>query len=287
MACVLATAPAGVRAIVPAAVIVPGSFALAGVPRASDATLRYRANAGNAVALEIALRAHGRPLRAFDVEMTKRMHLIAIDRDFSSFVHVHPRVDPGGTFSIDLAVPHPGRYVVYADTTPHGIGQQVFRFDVSIGTKRNAAYAPPPTDSHATTSRNGAYTVRLDSLALRAGRESRIGITISKGGTLATDLRSYLGGAAHAVFIETKTLEYLHVHPSAERDAHARTGMEAMDAMAGMHDMRDMMPLASDAHVDGKLALHVNAPHPGRYKLWLQYRGVDGLHVAPFTLVAR
>ncbi|GAC1303260.1 MAG: hypothetical protein NVSMB19_13100 [Vulcanimicrobiaceae bacterium] len=256
---------------------VSGTFALAGVPARSDATLRYTPVAPLAVRVDIVLRAHGRTVRAYDTEMTQRMHLIVLDETLSMFEHLHPQFAADGRFSIVVRVPRAGRYYVYADASPHRLAQQVFRFAVPIGAAgagraRTATRAAAPI----ATVRSGAYTARIDARDLRAGTPSHIGIAIAKNGIPATDLRPYLGSAAHAVFIDTRTLAYLHVHPASASDG-------PMDGMAGM----TTVPLAAGARVGSNLELHVPAPAAGTYKLWLQFRGGDGLHVAPFTIGVR
>ena len=41
----------------------------------------------------------GEPVTEFDVEHEKRLHLIAVRRDFSGFQHVHPEMDEHGTWT--------------------------------------------------------------------------------------------------------------------------------------------------------------------------------------------
>ena len=50
----------------------------------------------------------------FDVEHEKRLHLIAVRRDFSGFQHVHPEMDENGTWTSALALT-PGQWRVFAD----------------------------------------------------------------------------------------------------------------------------------------------------------------------------
>lgn len=272
--------------------VVRGEFALAGIAARSTATLRFARVGERTARLDIAFRASGRPVRDFDIEMTKRMHLIVVDRGLQSFAHLHPALAANGHFYFTLHVARAGRYLVYADVVPHGIAQQVFRFPIDFG--RSAVARTKPSNAIAPASgavaRSGPYTVALDRLTVGAGRETHVGVTISnaRDGRLATDLRPYLGGAAHAVLIDTRTLDYLHVHPVAATQAGSADDAMTSDT-GGMGAMPGMTaaPLADDAHVAPKLALHLVAPQPGTYKLWLQFRGADGLHVAPFTLVAR
>ena len=52
----------------------------------------------------------GRPVEDFDVEHTKRMHLIVVRRDLTGFQHLHPTQDADGTLD-DPAAPRRGRLV--------------------------------------------------------------------------------------------------------------------------------------------------------------------------------
>lgn len=253
-----------------------GAFALAGVAPKSEATMRVTPLSPLVARLEIALRRNGVPLRRFDAEMTQRMHLVAIDSSFTSFAHLHPEFDPTGTFTLTFRAPHPGTYDIYADSAPHGLPQQVFRFAVAIGGKARASDRRAISAAlRQTVSAGGGYVVRIGSTVLPSGRESHLAVSISKDGRPASDLRPYLGGAAHAVFIDLASKDYLHVHPT-----------DAMDSMGAMDAMPGMAPLAATAHVHAKMVLHVTPPHRGLYKLWLQFRATDGLHVAPFWIRA-
>jgi len=54
--------------------------------------------------------------------------------------------------------------------------------------------------------------------------------------------------------------------------------------MPGMSMSATPMPDAATLPAD--MLLHVAVREPGRYKLWLQFRGGGRLHVAQFVLVA-
>ena len=79
-------------------------------------------------------RPSGVTLTRYDVDMTKLLHVIIVSDDFSTFLHVHPMFSKDGHFRIRQRFRKPGLYHVYADGEPQGIGQQVFRFDLPIGT---------------------------------------------------------------------------------------------------------------------------------------------------------
>jgi hypothetical protein len=258
-----------------------GTFALANAtPRANamiDLTWRDPLEAR----LDLWETSRGSTIRNYDFDLTKRLHMIVISDDFHSFQHVHPTLGADGHFTIDLRVPKPGRYYVYADSRPHGLGNQVFRFRVGFGRVPAAAPDLSATD---TTAQAGPYTVALTPLKLHAGAMTMLNVRIMKNGTPAADLHPYLGAAAHAVFIDASTLDYVHVHPLAGgMHVDAMGGMN----MLGMNEAMQMPALPDDAKVPASFVLHVSPVPTGRYKLWLQFRGSNGINVASFVLNAK
>lgn len=211
------------------------------------------------------------PIVNYDVEMQKTIHLVAIRDDFASFAHLHPAFNTAtGTFSESFAA-NPGyRYYVYADTQPHGIGQQVFRFTLN-GDGSPAATALSSLAASAPTAVAGPYTVTLAKTTLAANQSQSVDLTVSRNGHPASDLGSYLGAPAHCVFINTATLAYVHIHPTV-RNGMSKSGSVEMN-------MTGVGPL---------MELHVPALPANTYKLWIQFRGgSDKLYTVPFTIVAR
>jgi hypothetical protein len=259
--------------------IYAGIFALSGKKPKARAKLFVRSRSATGVTLLFTFNGlDGKQLSRFDVAMTKRMHVIVISDDFRTFEHLHAEPNAEGLFSVAATLSaQGGGCQIYADTVPHGLGQQVFRFPVAFGSAKAAAPDLTPTPR---TVRAGPYAVTLGSLTLNAGSSTLLSVHIAKHGTPATDLHPYLGGAAHAVFINAKTLAYTHVHPEAAPMAMAMPGADMP------MDMGDPAELAPNAKVDPAMVLHVVAPVPGRYKLWLQFRGGDALYVSPFVLTA-
>jgi hypothetical protein len=251
-----------------------------GTPKAL-ATLTVERASPLAAKLDLWETSRGATIRDYDLDMTKRLHMIVISRDFSWFEHVHPQLDGRGHFTIELHVPRASGYYVFADAEPHGLGQQVFRFALRFGAP--ALPVEPPLAATGKTVSAGPYRVALDSLALRAGAPNALDLRITKGGAPASDLRPYLGGAAHAVFVNAQTLEYVHVHPAVTPSSTGSMDGMNMEAMGS----EPMTVLPDTAKVPAAMTLHL-APIPaGTYKLWLQFRGRGGLEVASFVLNAR
>jgi hypothetical protein len=252
-----------------------GAFALQGGTQRALGYLQASPSTGEpgSWTLDFWMTPKGRtaPIAAYDLDMTKYLHVIVISDDFKTFIHEHPAYSPSGHFVHAQLLPAPGLYHVYADGRPTGMGQQVFRFDLANG---NAPAAPRDLSERRPVSHVDGYAVALSSLTLRAGSESQITVRITKGGQPATDLHPYLMAPAHAVFIDADDLSYVHVHPV------------MLPASSAMNSGDAMVYQSNDASVPAEMLLHVSVMERGTYKLWFQFRGGSSLHVATFVLTA-
>ena len=262
----------------------PDSRAFQGIAADRETSPRVRASlvvdapAGTTLAnLDLVETASGRVVRSYDLDMTKQLHLILIRDDFGSFLHVHPALDAAGHFHIALRLPRDSGYHVYADGEPTGIGNRVFRFDVRFGPKSESPVAPIPARR---TARTGPYAVTLSTLEISTGHATRVAVRVTKQGAPAADLHPYLGGVAHAIFINTNDLSYIHVHPAAARSAHATHA-------SGMMNMNGTSMAAGTSVVPADAALTVTAPTAGTYRLWYEFAGGNSNYVASFVIVAR
>lgn len=256
---------------------VSGTFALLGGTQHTVARATLSHPRTNAVTIDVvqSLRAGGPAIRSYNMDMTKTMHLVAISDDFRQFAHEHPAFDPKtGHFRVTLTVDPAHAYNVYADSEPKGVGQQVFRIAIPADAHPAATMQPlPPSTPSPTSVSAGPYAVKLAKTTLAAQTAQTISLDITKSGSPATDVQPYLGAAGHAVFINTATLEYVHVHPMV-RGARDTMNMGSMDM-----DHSQGGPVAGP-----HLMMHVPALPVGTYKLWFQFRGAGALYVAPFTL---
>jgi hypothetical protein len=144
----------------------------------------------------------GRAVRDFDVEHTKRMHLIVARRDLTDFRHLHPRMAPDGTWSAQLRLRERGSYRMYADFS-HDDEKTTLAADLQPIT------APPAT----TATSDGGYDVRLDAGAPSAGDEAELRFTVTRDGR-PVETEPYLGAGGHLVALREGDLAFLHVHPT-------------------------------------------------------------------------
>jgi hypothetical protein len=229
-------AAAPVRGLAVAADGLRLELATTSLPRDRTTTLRFRI-----------LGDHDRPLRRFDVEHEKRLHLIVVRRDAQGFQHLHPTMAPDGTWSAPLRLPAAGSYRVFADFVTNG-NAHTLGADLSIDGA--ATYAPLPAPArHAPA--GDAYTVRLDGAAPAAGRPGALRFTVLRDGR-PVRTQPYLGAGGHLVALREGDLAYLHTHPD---------GSTAKAAVP----------------------FETTFPTRGRYRLFFQFRHAGAVHTAAFT----
>jgi len=180
----------------------------------------------------------------FDVEHTKRMHLIVVRRDFAGFQHLHPVMDDDGVWETPLGLDAAGVYRVFADFVIDG-DKHTLGTDLSVA----GSYDPQPLPERADIADAGdGYTVELGG-DLVAGSESELEFVIRRDGKAVNDLPEYLGARGHLVALRDGDLAYLHVHADEER-----------------------------------LAFEADFPTAGAYRLFLQFQHGGKVRTAAFTV---
>lgn len=145
----------------------------------------------------------GRPVRDFEVEHEKPMHLIVVRRDMEGFQHLHPRMAADGTWSTPLELDEAGSYRVFADFKQDG-EQRTLASDLTVDGPVDWRALPQPANV-ATTS--DGYTVRMqpgkDGVSFEVSRDGRV-----------VQTEPYLGAGGHLVALREGDLAFLHTHPS-------------------------------------------------------------------------
>jgi hypothetical protein len=186
----------------------------------------------------------GRTVRDFDIEHTKRMHLIVVRRDLTGFQHLHPTQRPDGTWTVPVTFADAGTYRVLADFSVDEQPRTLADDLVVDGTVRSRTL-PAPADHFDV---DGLRVALSEGATTRAGAESEIGFTVTRNGRPVA-IQDYLGAKGHLVALRQGDLAFLHVHPD-----------------------------------ENRLQFMATFPTAGRYRLFLQFKTADGrLHTAAFT----
>jgi hypothetical protein len=188
----------------------------------------------------------GATVRDFDVEHTKRMHLIVARRDLTGFQHLHPTQRADGTWAAPIRIADPGAYRVFADFS-HDATPVTLGADVAVDGVSSARPLPAPARD---ATSDGGDEVRRDAAGAQAGRETTLAFTITRDGHPVA-LQPYLGAGGHLVALREGDLAFLHVHPT------------RFDA--------------------NRIAFAATFPTAGRYRLFLQYRVGGQVRTAAFT----
>jgi hypothetical protein len=143
----------------------------------------------------------GAAVRDFDVEHTKRMHLIVVRRDMTGFQHLHPTENRDGTWSLPVSLPDAGTYRVFADFSvdgrPHTLAD-----DLTV----DGTLASQPLPAPSTTAFTDGLRVERKGLEFEVTRAGR-----------PVALEDYLGAKGHLVALRAGDLAFLHVHPDENR----------------------------------------------------------------------
>jgi hypothetical protein len=201
----------------------------------------------------------GRPVRDYQVEHEKRMHLILARRDLTGFQHLHPRLDSGGSWSTPVTIPEAGDYRVFADFKRAGVNETLASDLTVEGASKQKPLPPPST----TATTDDGYEVTVDGAHSRAGTETELSFTVSRNGkTMETE--PYLGAGGHLVALRRGDLAYLHVHPTERGESGAHSG----------------------GHASGEemaVPFQTTFPSADSYRLFLQFKHEGRVHTAAFT----
>jgi hypothetical protein len=172
------------------------------------ALARRSAPRGQAFALAFrVVDRRGRTVRDFDVEHTKRMHLIVVRRDMTGFQHLHPSLGRDGTWSVPATLRDAGSYRVFADFS---VGGKPYTLADEIAVDGSVRTAPLPAPARGVDV--DGLRVSLTAGASPAGAQSELGFTVTRAGRPVA-VRPYLGAKGHLVALRRGDLAFLHVHP--------------------------------------------------------------------------
>ena len=194
------------------------------------------------------LGAGGAPVTAFDVEHTRRMHLIVVRRDLTGYQHLHPRLDASGRWRVRLRLPAAGVYRAYADFSTGG-ERMTLAADLFVP----GAFRPVPLPAPAAADETGGYRAELSAGHLAAGAGAELGYALSRDGRALERVEPYLGADGHLVALREGDLAFLHVHPE-------------------------------ESHTPGTIRFAATLPSPGRYRLFLQFMHDGRVRTVAHTL---
>ncbi|HWL45264.1 MAG TPA: heavy-metal-associated domain-containing protein [Ilumatobacter sp.] len=197
-----------------------------------------------------------RPVTDYAATHDKDLHLIAVRRDTTGFQHVHPTIDPAGTWTAELTL-SPGTWRLFADFRPAALDRAI---TLGIDAQVAGDYQPQPLPDHNTTAAVDGYTVTLSG-GLVADQASELTFTVHRDGEPVTDLEPCLAAYGHLVALRAGDLAYLHVHPEGS-------------------------PGDGVTEPGPHVAFAATAPSAGAYRLFLDFQHDGVVRTAEFTAPA-
>ena len=215
--------------------------------------LSHTVTAGATTAWRFRIRGcDGHPVRHFDRENTKLLHLIVVRTDLTGYQHLHPAMRPDGTFTIELRTPRPGTYRAITDFVVDGRKYVLGTNLTAPGTVRRI-----PLPLLSLKGSTDGYAVELQRPAqITAGQEVQLTFRITRHGQAVHDLQPYLGSYGHLVALHAPDLAYSHVHPINADPA------------------------------EGAITFNTELSEHGTYRLFLQFQTKGRVHTVAFTQTA-
>lgn len=182
----------------------------------------------------------------FEVQHTKRLHVIVARRDLSTYAHLHPSMRADGMWSETLALDKPGAYRVFADFQTAGV-KHVLGADLTVP----GDYRPMALPKASTAATVDGYRVTVN----RDAGSGDVRFRVWKAGKPVNDLAQVLGARGHLVALRASDLAYLHTHPD--------------ESVTG-----------------NRIDFESHFPSKGAYRLFLQFGAGGAMHTARFTVNA-
>lgn len=210
--------------------------------------------AGQAVTLSLTpkLKKDDKAEIALDVKDEKKMHLMVVNEDLSTFQHLHPEYQASGSYDVKATFPAGGNYLLFADYKPSEGGEVADKLAIKVAGKANPSMKY--SAEKLTWTNNGlSLTLKTKSGKFEMGKESHIdGILTQDGQPVNVEsLENYLGAKAHVVMIEMPDKDYIHAHPETAK---------------------------------GNFHLHAEFEHEGMYRAWIQFLVNGKVQVADFVI---
>jgi hypothetical protein len=224
----------------------------------------------------------GEVVKKFEVVHERQFHLFVISQDMEYFQHIHPALQPDGTWTIEVVLPKAGYYKVLCDLLPSGGSAQFLaRPLVTAGYEgdlaSDIAHLIPDTNLTKTV-QDITAKVTYDPAIFVVGLygHMKFFLTDTATGHAITDLQTYLGAFGHTLIMSEDMEDYVHSHP--------------LDILATPDDdggpPQFLIPPGADLEkIRGgpEVTFEGLMPRPGAYRAWTQLRRNGVVHTFAYT----
>ncbi len=217
----------------------------------------------------------GARVKRFVINHEKLFHLFIISQDLNDYQHIHPQLQPDGSFVVETVLPRTGLYKLHSDFFPIGGTTQIIHRELvtaGYGRARDAMAAPPPPLTPDATLTKTIDGMKIN-LSLGRGDGAmpvaglfvplKYSLTDAQTGAPVQDLQPYLGAWGHTLILNADQSEYLHSHPTEMLPGNVEQGN-----MRGGPDVE----------------FGAMFPEAGDYRIWTQFQRAEKIVTVSFTI---
>ncbi|MBE4906909.1 hypothetical protein IMZ08_02400 [Bacillus luteolus] len=182
----------------------------------------------------------GNPVENLKLNHEKLLHLIIVDEHLEHYYHLHPEQIDKGVFEVTKQL-SPGVYKAFVDIKPADLDYVVSPINLEIGeTKASHSHESLIVDETFTKTVNN-QTATLTTTELEAEKTVILTFDLPN-----ATIEPYLGAMGHVVILDETGEDYIHVHPTNEKE----TIFEAQFPQAGIYK------LWAEFKIDGNVLIY-------------------------------
>jgi len=195
------------------------------------------------------------PVRHFEVMHEKLFHFFLVSQDTGFFRHVHPVMQPDGSFKLDVTFPHPGEYRLLSDFYPTGATPQLISNTLFVAgpgfkleeTKLTPDLAPKKTE-------NLDIELVTDPPQPLAGFKTMLFFKLKPN----DGIEKYIGAWGHMLAASSDLIDLIHTHPFLVTDP--------------------------DQGAYKQIQFNLIFPRAGVYRLWTQFQRKGVVNTVVFNI---
>ncbi len=203
----------------------------------------------------------GTVARQFEPVHERLVHFFVVSNDLVFFAHLHPVLQPDGSFVQPVVFPRDGVYRLIADFVPTGAAPQLLQHSVVTAGYRGSVRPAATLAADLTPKVIEGVRISITTPEPVAGREQLVTFDLEDEATHTpiTNLEPFLGAVGHLLIVSSDLQSVAHSHPLVQ-----------MSTIVGP-----------------RVVFQVLFPRAGDYRLWVQCQRNGRVLTAPFTIRAQ
>jgi hypothetical protein len=194
-----------------------GMTLVAGIPESHEYAVRIVTTpkvlkAGEDIAFEFHVDdpMTNKPAREFEIMHERLYHLFVVSQDTKFFEHIHPQIQPDGSFHLNVKFPHAGLYRVLSDFYPKGATPQLIASTLMVpGAGFKLEPAKLQADVEPQKGENLEAELVMDPPQPLAGFKTLMFVKLRPN----DGIEKYIGAWGHMLAASSDLIDLIHTHP--------------------------------------------------------------------------